>query len=202
MQETWVWFLGWEDPLEKEMAIHSSILAWKIPWTEETGELQSMGSQESDTTEWLNHHYHHGIHKVLCWVFQLQDWTVQVRGFPGGASDNKSVCQCGRHKRCGFNPWAGKIPWSRKWQPTPVFLPGKFHGQRSLVGSSPWGHRVGHNWATWHTHTHKSTKVGVQRWMDKNISRKWIFINLNEMQMVRPSGNHRLWLGPGGGTFP
>ena len=50
MQETWVRFLGWEDPLEKEMAIHSSILAWKIPWTEEPGGLQSMGSQESDTT--------------------------------------------------------------------------------------------------------------------------------------------------------
>ena len=45
MQETWVRFLGWEDPLEKEMAIHSSILAWKIPWTEQAGGLQSMGSQ-------------------------------------------------------------------------------------------------------------------------------------------------------------
>ena len=45
MQETQVWFLGQEDPLEKEMAIHSSILAWKIPQTEEPGGLQSMGSQ-------------------------------------------------------------------------------------------------------------------------------------------------------------
>ena len=45
MQETWVWSLGREDPLEKEMAIHSSILAWEIPWTEEPGGLQSMGSQ-------------------------------------------------------------------------------------------------------------------------------------------------------------
>ena len=44
-QETWVWSLGWEDPLEKEMAIHSSTVAWKIPWTEEPGRLQSMGSQ-------------------------------------------------------------------------------------------------------------------------------------------------------------
>ena len=50
MQETWVRFLGWEDPLEKEMATHSSILAWKIPWTEEPGGLQYMGSQESDMT--------------------------------------------------------------------------------------------------------------------------------------------------------
>ena len=45
MQETWVWFLGLEDRLEKEMATHSSILAWKIPWTEEPDRLQSMGSQ-------------------------------------------------------------------------------------------------------------------------------------------------------------
>ena len=51
MQETQVQSLGWEDPLEKEMAIHSSSIAWKIPWTEEPGGLQSMGLQESDMTE-------------------------------------------------------------------------------------------------------------------------------------------------------
>jgi len=45
VQETWVRFLDWEDPLEKEMATHSSILAWRIPWTEEPGGLQSTGSQ-------------------------------------------------------------------------------------------------------------------------------------------------------------
>ena len=50
MQETWVRSLGWEDPLEKEMEIHSSILAWETPWTEEPVGLQSMGSQESDMT--------------------------------------------------------------------------------------------------------------------------------------------------------
>ena len=51
MQETRVWFLGQEDPLEKEMTNHSSIPAWRIPWTEEPARLQSMGSQESDTTD-------------------------------------------------------------------------------------------------------------------------------------------------------
>ena len=51
MQENWVRFLGWEDPLEKEMVTHSSILAWRIPWTEEPAGLQSMELQESDTTE-------------------------------------------------------------------------------------------------------------------------------------------------------
>ena len=51
MQETWVRFLGWEDPLEKEMATHPSILAWKILWTEEPGGYSSWGCKESDTTE-------------------------------------------------------------------------------------------------------------------------------------------------------
>ena len=49
MQETWVQSLGGKDPLEDEMATHSSILAWEIPWTEEPGRLQSMGSQKSQT---------------------------------------------------------------------------------------------------------------------------------------------------------
>ena len=60
MQETWVRSLGWEDPLEKGMATHSSILAWRTPWTEEPGKLQSMpgysprGHKELDTTEQLS----------------------------------------------------------------------------------------------------------------------------------------------------
>ena len=49
--------------------------------------------------------------------------------------------------RLGFHPWIGMIPWRRAWQPTPVFLPGESHGQRSLVGYSPWGRRVRHNWS-------------------------------------------------------
>ena len=53
VQEMWVQSLGWEDPLEKGMATHSSILAWRIPWTEEPGRLQSMGLEESDMTERL-----------------------------------------------------------------------------------------------------------------------------------------------------
>ena len=58
--------------------------------------------------------------------------------FPGG-SDGNSIClQCGRP---GFDPCVEKILWRRKWQPTPVFLPGKYHGQRSLAGYSPWDHK-------------------------------------------------------------
>ena len=67
-------------------------------------------------------------------------------GFPGGADGKESASQC---RRCGFSPGVGKIPWRRKWQPTPVLLHGKSHGQRRLAGYSPWGHkRVGHSLAT------------------------------------------------------
>ena len=61
MQKTQVQYLGQEDPLEKEMATHSSILAWRIPWTEEPGGLQSMGSQS-----WTQVNAHIRVHTPLC----------------------------------------------------------------------------------------------------------------------------------------
>ena len=61
--------------------------------------------------------------------------------FPGGATGEEPFCLCRRHKRLGFDPWVRKIPWRRASQPTPVFLPGESHGQRSLVGYSPWGRK-------------------------------------------------------------
>ena len=67
---------------------------------------------------------------------QLHRWTGRV---PGWCSGKESTHQCRRSRRCRFKPQVGKIPQQRKWQLTPVFLPGKFHGQRSLVGYSPWG---------------------------------------------------------------
>ena len=72
------------------------------------------------------------------------------QGFPDGASGKEPACQCRRCKRCQFDPRVGKIPWRRKWQPTPVFLPGQSQGQRNLVGCSPWDCKelVGHDWAT------------------------------------------------------
>ena len=74
-------------------------------------------------------------------------------------SDEEPACQ---HRRCGFHPWVGRIPWRRKWQPISVFLPGKPCGQRSLVGYSPWGRKESdtvkdkspHIHTQTHTHTH------------------------------------------------
>ena len=63
------------------------------------------------------------------------------RELPGWLTGKECACQCRRHRRQRFSPWVRKIPWRRKWQPTPVFLPGKSHGRRSLVGHGPQGHK-------------------------------------------------------------
>ena len=118
MLETRVRSLGREDPLEKEMATHSSTLAWRIPWREEPGRLQSMGSQ------WVGHN----------WATSLHFTSLH---FPGGLVVKNHL----QFRELRFDPWARKIPWRRKWLPTPLFLPGKSHGQRSLAGYSPWGHK-------------------------------------------------------------
>ena len=84
----------------------------------------------------------------------LDTWDIseETGGFPGGTSGKEPACWCRRHKRLGFNPWVGKISWRRKWQPIPGFLPGESHGQRSLVGHSPQGHKeLDTTEATWHT---------------------------------------------------
>ena len=65
---------------------------------------------------------------------EVRPWRELPRWYSG----KESTCQ---RRRCWLDPWVGKIPWRRKWQPTPVFLPGKFHGQSSLVGYSPRGHK-------------------------------------------------------------
>ena len=94
MWKTWVRSLGQEDPLEKEMATPSSILAWRIPWTEDPGRIQSMGSLRVG---------HNSVTSLSLFTF---------------------------------------MHWRRKWQPTPVFLPGEFQGWGSLVGCRLWGRTV------------------------------------------------------------
>ena len=84
-------------------------------------------------------------------------WIIIMDGFLGGASGKLSACQCRRCKRGSFHPWVKKITWSRKWQPTPVFLPGESHGQRNLVGYSPWSCRVRRDRASTHVHMHACT---------------------------------------------
>ena len=76
-------------------------------------------------------------------------------GLPRWLTGKESTCQCRKSRRCSrrrFNPWVRKIPWRRKWQLTPVFLPGRSHGQRSLVGYSPWSAKNG-TWLSNQAHT-------------------------------------------------
>ena len=81
-------------------------------------------------------------------IFPLYD---TLEGFPSWLSSKEFAFQC---RKCVFNPRVRKIPWWKKWQPTPVFLPGKSHGQWSLVGYSPWGHKgsdTTKDLHTWHS---------------------------------------------------
>ena len=131
--ETWVWSLRWEDHLEKGKATHSIILAWRIPWTEEPGGLQSRGSQR----------VRHDGDWATCTAFKIS--------LRGGTSDKEFASHCRRCKRHGFSSWVGKILWRRKWRPTPVFLPGESKGQSSLAGYSPCSQKESDT--TDHTHT-------------------------------------------------
>ena len=95
-------------------------------------------------------------------------------GLPWWLSGKESICQCRRHKRCGFDHWVRKIPWSRKWQPTSVFLPGKFHGQRSLVGYSSRGHkRTGQNLETKKQNLSKVLLYSIITKMLRMLTMKW-----------------------------
>ena len=115
MQETQVRSLGWEDPLEKEMATHSSTLAWKIPWMEEHDRLQSMGSQRIGCNGATS------IFTSLQFNFFQKCLNMKRRLQLKFLSD--SLCKCGEGNG----------------NPLQVLLPGKSHGWRSLVGSRPWG---------------------------------------------------------------
>ena len=141
MRETWVRSLGQEVPLEKEMETHSSILAWRIPWMEEPDGLQSTGSQR------VGHDWATSLHftspeanlleKAMAPHSSTLAWKIPWMEEPGGLQSMGSL-------RVGHD-WATSlslltfIHWRRKWQPTPVFLPGESQGWGSLVGCRLWG---------------------------------------------------------------
>ena len=104
------------------MATHSSILAWRIP--------MDRGACWATV---------HGVTKSQTRLKQLSMHSCSNLACMHAAIKNK--CQCWRAKRHWFDCCVGTIPWRRKWQPTPVFLPGKSYGQRSLAGYSPWGRK-------------------------------------------------------------
>ena len=80
--------------------------------------------------------FHLEVLKSLLWQLSSKASILWHLTFPGGSDGKESACNADRP---GFNPWVGKIPWRREWQPPPVFLPGEFCGQNNLLGYSPWG---------------------------------------------------------------
>ena len=87
-------------------------------------------------TRWWEISIQHYFH-----FFYFFGHATQLAELHSCLRSKESTCQCSRHRRPRFDPWVGKIPWGRKWQPTPEFLPRKPHGQRSLAGYSPQGHK-------------------------------------------------------------
>ena len=79
--------------------------------------------------------------KGLTFKHDILPQYMGCRSFPGGASGKEPTCLRRSGKRHRFDPWVGKIPWRKGWQPTPVFVPGESHEQGSLVGYSPWGRK-------------------------------------------------------------
>ena len=97
-------------------------------------------TQEANVTFPIYHHL-----SCFCEFLEGREYVFLSSSFPwglsGGTSGKEPACQCRGLKGCGFDPWVGMIPWWRAWQPTSVLLPGESHGQRSLAGYSPYGHK-------------------------------------------------------------
>ena len=162
--------------LEKAMASHSSTLTWKIPWTEEPGRLQSMGLLRVGHNWATSLHYKSYLGRFCVHIHVHTQSSLRGTVLFGGNSGKEPICQCRSHKRHEFSSWVGKILWRRKWKPTPVFLPGKSYGQKSLVdyiqsrGSQSQTRLRAHS----HTHTYaqRVCKVNLYRnvWMSKWIN--------------------------------
>ena len=102
-------------------------------WLELVMVCEQIGKHRAFTTKFFFSFFL--LESFYCFFHVIQNMELCV-DFPGG-SDGKSIClQWGRP---GLHPWVRKVPWRRKWHPTPVLLPGKSHGRRSLVAYSPWG---------------------------------------------------------------
>ena len=168
-----VWLIG-KDPdagrdwgqeekgmMEDEMAgWHHQLDGHEFEWTPGVGDGQgglvccdAWGRKEwTRLSDWTELNWIEGWIKLGKFT-----WCKTPSGLPRWLSSNESVCQCRRYE---FNPWVKKMPWRRKWQPILVFLPGISHGQRSLMGYSPWSRRESHmiKWLT----------LSLFTWLKKN----------------------------------
>jgi len=114
-QEVQVWSLGWEDPLEEGTATHSSVLAWRIPWTKEPDVLQSEGSQRVGH-DWSNLACTHA-HLLYSFVPLFISIVIKLypfRGFPAGSESEESACN---ERDPGLIPWSGRSPGEGRGYP-------------------------------------------------------------------------------------
>ena len=112
--------------------------------------------------------------------------STGMLGFPRWLSGKDSTCQYRRHRRGQFSPWVGRILWRRKWQPTPIFLPGKSHGQRSLMGYSSWDRRVRHDLVAGCTGAH-ALGTGMLRYLRSPHLHSAVFFAWNAFPSSNPS---------------
>ena len=110
-------------------------------------------------------------------------------GLPWWLSGKEPTCQC---RRCGLDPWVRKIPWKRKGQHTPGCLPGKSHGQRSLVGCSPWGHKRVERYSETKQQATTATPCPTKVWSDQSLSVPAAFPSVHSLRICCFA--HSLWL--------
>ena len=115
MQEPWVQFLGWEDPLEKEMAIHSSTLAWKIAWTEEPDKPQSMGSQRVGH-DWATSLHFTSLHSLVAWASHCSGSSCGKAQALGTQASVIVAHGLSCSKTCGVFPDQRSNPFPLHWQ--------------------------------------------------------------------------------------
>ena len=151
LQEDSLLLSRWEAPLSWLLMPFKSFISLQIfslfYWLLEGG-IKFSRYVSFFLNNFINFCFMHFMHEALLLSLYM--------GFPDGAMVKNPLCQCRRHKRHRFDSWVRKIPWSRKRQPAPVFLPGKSHGARRLAGYSLWGHKESDTtkWLSKRTHRH------------------------------------------------
>ena len=205
--------LQWEACGSTQTAQHSQCPTWTDPWSlwkHPPGPLSPL--KLSSLFPFCRSSPHGPVPSRKGRGEQLGSWTQARSGdrfggreqcLPRWLSGKESACQC---RRLGFHPWIRKIPWRRKWQPTPVFLPKKSHGQRSLAGYNPWSHRVRHNWLS--THACNNRERSKENRGERNIQWRigrlktkiqapWVpsevLINLPQRERMSPTHSTTCW---------
>ena len=163
MQENWVWSLGWEDPLEKGMATHSSILAWEIPWMEEPGRVKSLGSQT------VGHDWAVNTYRKSLSIPALDEQWWKLIG-PGGVEMVIGLVKCrllslmeGMATHSSTLPWRIPNSW-RIWREEPSEL-------QYMAGLQ----RVEHDWSDWDAHWLLRSVIVLLFFFLENYLYQWYF---------------------------